>query len=442
MLGVNLWGVIHGVHAFLPILKGNREGGHIVNTASMAGLVAGPRLGAYAAAKYGVVGLTEVLAAELAADGSRVGASVLCPGTVHTSIGTSSRNRPADLPDAGSRTSTSNSKTTPGTGGSTPQEAGAVVVRAIKRGDLYALTHPDWYPHGRRAARGHRRRVPGAGGRGGARRGPRQMKELTIASIEALAGLRSAAQGRHPGPRLLSPSGTVVVKVTTASGLTGDGASPTTAGHPWRWRLTVNTTLRDLLTGLDAAATTAVWDVFRAPGTRQPRHLRRLHLRHRGAIDMALWDVVGKASWRCRSTAARRVRPGGARLRRRLRARLRRARVQSPARRSARSPRGYRARQAAARRHARIGGYRTGAVALRSALGRDVALLADANCPVLGRRRARDRCRCWPRPGRAGSRSRSRRTRTGHGARRRASPPGAAAGGGREPATPGTSSSG
>ena len=100
MIGVNLWGVIHGVHTFLPILKQNRDGGHIVNTASMAGLVAGPRLGAYAAAKYGVVGLTEVLAAELAADNSRVGVSVLCPGTVHTNIGNSSRNRPADLPDA------------------------------------------------------------------------------------------------------------------------------------------------------------------------------------------------------------------------------------------------------------------------------------------------------------------------------------------------------
>jgi hypothetical protein len=58
MIGVNLWGVIHGVHTFLPILKQNRDGGHIVNTASMAGLVAGPRLGAYAAAKYGVVTCT------------------------------------------------------------------------------------------------------------------------------------------------------------------------------------------------------------------------------------------------------------------------------------------------------------------------------------------------------------------------------------------------
>jgi len=146
MLGVNLWGVIHGVHTFLPILKQNREGGHIVNTASMAGLVAGPRLGAYAAAKYGVVGLTEVLAAELAADNSRVGVSVLCPGTVHTSIGTSSRNRPAGLPDAGFKDVDIELEDNPRYRWIYPEEAGAVVVRAIKRGDLYALTHPDWYP--------------------------------------------------------------------------------------------------------------------------------------------------------------------------------------------------------------------------------------------------------------------------------------------------------
>jgi NAD(P)-dependent dehydrogenase (short-subunit alcohol dehydrogenase family) len=146
MLGVNLWGVIHGVHTFLPILKQNREGGHIVNTASMAGLVAGPRLGAYAAAKYAVVGLTEVLAAELAADNSRVGVSVLCPGTVHTNIGRSSRNRPADLPDAGFKDIDIELEDNPRYRWIYPQDAGAVAVRAIKRGDLYALTHPDWYP--------------------------------------------------------------------------------------------------------------------------------------------------------------------------------------------------------------------------------------------------------------------------------------------------------
>jgi NAD(P)-dependent dehydrogenase (short-subunit alcohol dehydrogenase family) len=146
MLGVNLWGVIHGIHTFLPILKRNREGGHIVNTASMAGLAAGPRLGAYAAAKYGVVGLTEVLAAELAADNSRVGVSVLCPGTVHTNIGHSSRNRPAGLPDAGFKDIDIELEDNPRHRWIYPVEAGAVVVRAIKRGDLYALTHPDWYP--------------------------------------------------------------------------------------------------------------------------------------------------------------------------------------------------------------------------------------------------------------------------------------------------------
>ena len=146
MIGVNLWGVIHGVHTFLPILKRNRDGGHIVNTASMAGLVAGPRLGAYAAAKYGVVGLSEVLAAELAADNSRVGVSVLCPGTVHTNIGTSSRNRPADLPDAGFKDIDIELEDNPRYRWIYPADAGAVVVRAIKRGDLYALTHPDWYP--------------------------------------------------------------------------------------------------------------------------------------------------------------------------------------------------------------------------------------------------------------------------------------------------------
>jgi len=146
MLGVNLWGVIHGVHTFLPILSGNPDGGHIVNTASMAGLVAHARLGAYSTAKFGVVALTEALAEELAADGSRVGVSVLCPGTVHTNIGTSSRNRPAELGDAGFKDVDIELEDNPRHRWIYPEQAGQVVVRAIKRGDLYALTHPDWYP--------------------------------------------------------------------------------------------------------------------------------------------------------------------------------------------------------------------------------------------------------------------------------------------------------
>jgi NAD(P)-dependent dehydrogenase (short-subunit alcohol dehydrogenase family) len=145
MIGVNLWGVIHGIHAFLPILKANPDGGHIVNTASMAGLDAPPRLGAYATCKFGVVGLTEVLAQELAAENSKVGVSVLCPGTVRTNIGRSSRNRPAHLADAGFEDIDIELEDNPAYRWITPDDAGAVVVRAIKNGYLYALTHPDWY---------------------------------------------------------------------------------------------------------------------------------------------------------------------------------------------------------------------------------------------------------------------------------------------------------
>jgi NAD(P)-dependent dehydrogenase (short-subunit alcohol dehydrogenase family) len=146
IIGVNLYGVIHGVQVFLPILEANPDGGHIVNTASMAGLVAPPRLGAYSVTKYGVVALTEVLAAELAAAGSKVGASVLCPGTVRTNIGTSSRNRPEHLADRGLTDVDIELDDNPFYRWIGPEDAGAVVVRAIKRGELYALTHPDWYP--------------------------------------------------------------------------------------------------------------------------------------------------------------------------------------------------------------------------------------------------------------------------------------------------------
>jgi len=144
MIGVNLWGVIHGVHVFLPLLRANPEGGHIVNTASMAGLVPTPQLGAYVVTKFGVVGLTETLAIELAEDGSRVGVSVLCPGPVHTNIGHSSRNRPAHLPEAGFADVRleDHPLRRPGYGWMEPEEAGAVVVDAIKNGRLYALTHP------------------------------------------------------------------------------------------------------------------------------------------------------------------------------------------------------------------------------------------------------------------------------------------------------------
>ena len=146
IIGVNLYGVIHGVQTFLPILEANPDGGHIVSTGSMAGLVAPQRLGAYAVTKFGVVALTEALAAELAHAGSKVGATVLCPGTVRTNIRSSSRNRPPHLAGGGLADVNVGREENPTYRWISPEEAGEVVVRAIRNGDLYALTHPEWYP--------------------------------------------------------------------------------------------------------------------------------------------------------------------------------------------------------------------------------------------------------------------------------------------------------
>src|SRR4051794_29088134 len=96
VLGVNLWGVIHGIRAFLPILL-EQEEAHVVNTASMAGLVSGPFMGPYNASKFAVVAISETLFKEMSMQGLKVGVSVLCPGWVNTNIGDSERNRPASL---------------------------------------------------------------------------------------------------------------------------------------------------------------------------------------------------------------------------------------------------------------------------------------------------------------------------------------------------------
>lgn len=98
VLGVNLWGVIHGVRSFLPLLKAQDEG-HVVNTASVAGLFAAPMMGPYTVSKYGVVALSETLFHELKMFGSNVGCSVLCPAWVKTRIHESARNRPDTLID-------------------------------------------------------------------------------------------------------------------------------------------------------------------------------------------------------------------------------------------------------------------------------------------------------------------------------------------------------
>lgn len=96
-LGVNLWGVIHGIRTFVPIMISQDTEGHVVNVASMAGLATVPYMAIYHATKHAVVAITECLSHELALRNSKVKASVLCPGWVRTRILDPYRNRPVEL---------------------------------------------------------------------------------------------------------------------------------------------------------------------------------------------------------------------------------------------------------------------------------------------------------------------------------------------------------
>src|SRR6266568_1068176 len=98
--GVNLWGVIYGIHYFVPRMLAQDSEGHIVNTASAAGLISRPGTGIYKVSKHGVVTLSETLALELAARGAKLKASVLCPEFVNTRILDAERNRPQALQNA------------------------------------------------------------------------------------------------------------------------------------------------------------------------------------------------------------------------------------------------------------------------------------------------------------------------------------------------------
>ncbi|MGH7897350.1 MAG: SDR family NAD(P)-dependent oxidoreductase [Candidatus Binatia bacterium] len=141
VMNVNFWGVVHGIEVFLPRLLEQNQGGHVVNTASMAGLAGMPGLGVYCASKFAVVGITESLSREL--KGSGIGASVLCPMIVNTRIGDSERNRPAELRNPGAE------KPSLGDAAYTQprvieaSEVAERVVRAIREKALYILTHAE-----------------------------------------------------------------------------------------------------------------------------------------------------------------------------------------------------------------------------------------------------------------------------------------------------------
>ncbi len=147
VLGVNLWGVIHGVRSFVPRLLKAGEG-HIVNTASMAGLIGLYTSPHYAVSKFGVVALSESLYNQLQMAGAPVGVSVVCPAWVHTRINESDRNRP---PAAGVPTATERDDQTRSavehviSSGMDPAEVADKVVAAVKSGQLYVLPHDDQF---------------------------------------------------------------------------------------------------------------------------------------------------------------------------------------------------------------------------------------------------------------------------------------------------------
>lgn len=144
ILGVNLGGVVNGVRTFVPRIKAHGEGGHIVNTASMAAFIASGRAGIYCTAKFAVRGMSEALRASLLPH--RIGVSVLCPGLVKSSIYESEQIRPAHLSAQATRTDPEFLARLAQVHevGMDPEEVGQKVLRAIRRNDFYIFSHPEF----------------------------------------------------------------------------------------------------------------------------------------------------------------------------------------------------------------------------------------------------------------------------------------------------------
>ncbi|MEZ4215069.1 MAG: SDR family NAD(P)-dependent oxidoreductase [Myxococcota bacterium] len=154
LLGVNLFGVVNGARVFVPRMRAQGGEAHIVNTASIAGLTGVPDLGVYCATKHAVVGVSEVLAHELAEDG--IGVSVLCPGGVETRIHEAARNRPAALggPVAVAADATGDAGPDDAVDASSfeaslqeiigPDQVAQLVLEAVRNRELYVVTHPAW----------------------------------------------------------------------------------------------------------------------------------------------------------------------------------------------------------------------------------------------------------------------------------------------------------
>ncbi|MEV0592033.1 SDR family NAD(P)-dependent oxidoreductase [Nonomuraea cavernae] len=146
LLGVNLWGVLHGIQAFVPRMIEQDTEGHIVNTVSVAGLLGAPSAGGYAVSKYAAFAATQSLAQDLAAVGSRLRVTALCPGGVRTRINHSEQVRPAALSIArgSDGLETQDRLDSLVERGIEPERVAGLVVEAIHEERFLLLTHPDY----------------------------------------------------------------------------------------------------------------------------------------------------------------------------------------------------------------------------------------------------------------------------------------------------------
>jgi NAD(P)-dependent dehydrogenase (short-subunit alcohol dehydrogenase family) len=138
MLGVNLWGVVHGMEAFLPGMLTSGQEGHIVNTSSMNGIVPSALSAMYSTSKYGILGLTETFRNELR--GTKVSISALCPAAVRTQITRSERNRPDHLAAPTPPPSHTPSNSFDISAAREPEQVGDMVLEGIRRNQLYIFT--------------------------------------------------------------------------------------------------------------------------------------------------------------------------------------------------------------------------------------------------------------------------------------------------------------
>lgn len=148
VLSVNLWGVIHGIHSFLPLMRNQGRPAHIVNTSSVAGLLSGVSfIGPYSASKVAVVSISETLSQEMTLTGVPIGVSVLCPSATDTRVMESERGRPAGLgretrTEMGEAFRLAVRESFTGPTGQTPGQVARQVLDGIRAGRFWIITHP------------------------------------------------------------------------------------------------------------------------------------------------------------------------------------------------------------------------------------------------------------------------------------------------------------